>query len=288
MYMCKIYWDREQYGEVEALLRQSSEFCSDHPTWKLNVGHTFYIQDKKYREAIKYYEPFVSQTIGDTPSSSSSHQELDLLYPSSSTSILDISAIVLANLCVSYIMTSNNEKAEELMRRIEREEERVGGLSSADGSFLSSDAQPPSPKNTYHLCIVNLVIGTLYCSKGNYEFGISRIIKSMEPYNKKLNTDTWYYAKSCLLSLAENLAKHIFVVNDILFSDIVLFLEDIEAEGQDIKCHYLETEGKEEEEEKEEGKRPKKTTKKKKKGRKFKLISQEARELKRIYLKLRD
>ena len=68
----------------------------------------------------------------------------------------------------------------------------------------------------------------------------------------------------------------------------MLFLEDIEAEGQDIKCHYLETEGKEEEEEKEEGKRRKKTTKKKKKGRKFKLISQEARELKRIYLKLRD
>lgn len=41
----------------------------------------------------------------------------------------------------------------------------------------------------YHLCIVNLVIGTLYCSKGNYEFGISRIIKSLEPYNKKVNTN---------------------------------------------------------------------------------------------------
>ena len=27
---------------------------------------------------------------------------------------------------------------------------------------------------------------TLYCSKGNYEFGISRIIKSLEPYSKKV------------------------------------------------------------------------------------------------------
>lgn len=27
-------------------------------------------------------------------------------------------------------------------------------------------------KNYYHLCIVNLVIGTLYCAKNNYEFGI--------------------------------------------------------------------------------------------------------------------
>lgn len=36
------------------------------------------------------------------------------------------------------------------------------------------------------------MIGTLYCAKGNFEFGISRIIKSLEPYDKKLGTDTWY------------------------------------------------------------------------------------------------
>lgn len=27
---------------------------------------------------------------------------------------------------------------------------------------------------------------TLYCAKGNYDFGISRVIKSLEPYNKKV------------------------------------------------------------------------------------------------------
>lgn len=27
---------------------------------------------------------------------------------------------------------------------------------------------------------------TLYCAKGNYEFGISRVIKSLEPYNNKV------------------------------------------------------------------------------------------------------
>ena len=41
------------------------------------------------------------------------------------TGILEVTAIVLANLCVAYIMTSQNEEAEELMRAIEREEERV-------------------------------------------------------------------------------------------------------------------------------------------------------------------
>ena len=85
---------------------------------------------------------------------------------------MDVTAIVLANLCVAYIMTSQNEEAEELMRRIEKEEERV--------------AFEDVNKRTYHLCIVNLVIGTLYCSKGNYEFGISRIMKSLEPFNKKV------------------------------------------------------------------------------------------------------
>lgn len=58
------------------------------------------------------------------------------------------------------------------MRKIEKEEEQV--------SYDEPD------KKIYHLCIVNLVIGTLYCAKGNYEFGISRVIKSLEPYKQKV------------------------------------------------------------------------------------------------------
>lgn len=36
-----------------------------------------------------------------------------------------------------------------------------------------------------------------------FEFGITRIIKSLEPYPRKLESDTWFYAKRCLLALAE-------------------------------------------------------------------------------------
>ncbi len=60
-------------------------------------------------------------------------------------SILNVSAIVLANLCVSYIMTSQNEEAEELMRKIEKEEEQL--------------AYEDPDRKVFHLCIVNLVIG---------------------------------------------------------------------------------------------------------------------------------
>ena len=35
-------------------------------------------------------------------------------------------------------------------------------------------------------CDVLLHHSTLYCAKGNYEFGISRVIKSLEPYSRKV------------------------------------------------------------------------------------------------------
>ena len=43
-------------------------------------------------------------------------------------------------------------------------------------------------RKVYHLCIVNLVIGTLYCSKGNFEFGITRVIKVIISKKKMILT----------------------------------------------------------------------------------------------------
>jgi len=135
--------------------------------------------------------------------------------------LLSITAIVLANLCVSYIMTSQNADAEELMKCVEKEEERVA-------------IEEPT-KMTFHLCIVNLVIGTLYCAKGNYNFGVSRIVKSLEPFNKKLGTDTWFYAKRCMLSLIETLSKHMLVLPDTSFNELLNFLDAVEIHGKTIK-----------------------------------------------------
>lgn len=199
MAQAKIYWNLENYPMVEKIFRKSVEFCNDHDVWKLNVAHVLFMQENKYKEAIGFYEPIVKKHYDN---------------------ILNVSAIVLANLCVSYIMTSQNEEAEELMRKIEKEEEQ-----------LSYD--DPNRK-MYHLCIVNLVIGTLYCAKGNYEFGISRVIKSLEPYNKKLGTDTWYYAKRCFLSLLENMSKHMIVIHDSVIQECVQFLGHCELYGTNI------------------------------------------------------
>jgi tetratricopeptide repeat protein 30 len=185
-------------------------------------------QENKFKEAIRYYEPIIK-----------SHED----------NLLNVAAIVLANLCVSYIMTSQNEEAEELMRKIEKEEEMV-------------QIQDPE-KQCFHLCIVNLVIGTLYSAKGNFEFGISRVIKSLEPYSKKLETDTWYYAKRCFLALIENIAKHMITIKDASFSEILSFLEEAERHGKAIKTSFAE-------------------------GSSENTVAGEARIIKQMFLRLRD
>uniref|UniRef100_A0A673KUM0 Tetratricopeptide repeat protein 30 n=1 Tax=Sinocyclocheilus rhinocerous TaxID=307959 RepID=A0A673KUM0_9TELE len=206
MAQARIYWNRENYSMVEKIFHKSLEFCNEHDTWKLNVAHVLFMQDNKYKEAIGFYEPIVKKH----------YENVSLMLPN----ILNVSAIVLANLCVSYIMTSQNEEAEELMRKIEKEEEQI--------SYDDPD------KKIFHLCIVNLVIGTLYCAKGNYDFGISRVIKSLEPYNKKLGTDTWFYAKRCFLSLLENMAKHMIMLRDSVVQECIQFLEHCELYGKDV------------------------------------------------------
>jgi tetratricopeptide repeat protein 30 len=135
--------------------------------------------------------------------------------------LLEITAIVLANLCVSYIMTSQNADAEELMKCVEKEEDRIA-------------IEDPT-KQTFHLCIVNLVIGTLYCAKGNYNFGVSRIVKSLEPFQKKLGTDTWFYAKRCMINLIETLTKHMLVLPDSSYNELLNFLDAVEIHGKKVK-----------------------------------------------------
>jgi tetratricopeptide repeat protein 30 len=149
MAQARIYWDRENYAMVEKLFFQSAEFCSEHEVWKLNVAHVYFMQvwvclllirimigtlfivvltqyyykchpmrqfvvfcyfifiiiftlsitcqqESKFKDAIKHYEPIVKRL---------------------QDSLLDITAVVLANLCVSHIMSSQNDEAEDLMRR---------------------------------------------------------------------------------------------------------------------------------------------------------------------------
>lgn len=60
MQQAKIYWDMENYTQVEKIFRKSVEFCNEHEVWKLNVSHVLFMQGK-YKEAIGFYEPIVKK-----------------------------------------------------------------------------------------------------------------------------------------------------------------------------------------------------------------------------------
>lgn len=152
----------------------------------MNLAHAVYMQESKHQEAIALYEKLVTAY---------------------SDNLLKCETIVLANLCVSYILSKQNAKAEALIQKIEQHEQKA----------IATDPHT----QVFHLCIVNLVIGTLYCSKGNFEFGITLIIKSLDPVKDKLGTDTWYYTKRCLLALIEKIIKKSFELKEPFFSQII-------------------------------------------------------------------
>jgi len=255
MAQAKIYWNMQNYDQVEKILKQSAEFSSDHDVWKTNVAHVLFMQEK-YHAAVNYYEPIVSKN---------------------QDSLLNLTAIVIANYCVALIMVNLNPKAEDIISKLEREEEEREALiekyrdfapryDTGDPEYEAFLSIKDPEKPSYHSCIVNLVIGTLYCSKGQYEFGISRIIKSMEPMNKKLGEDTWYYSKRCFLSLIETLAKHMIILKDSTYTEILQFLDSAEEFGKNIQIAVGPLQSQEERNS----------------------VSYEARQLKRLFLKLID
>lgn len=60
MAQASIYWDLKNYAVIEKLLRKAGEFCSDHETWQLNLGHVLFMQESnKYPEAIELYKSII-------------------------------------------------------------------------------------------------------------------------------------------------------------------------------------------------------------------------------------
>jgi len=55
MQQCVIYWDMENYAQVEKILQRSVEFCMEDDTWKLSCAHVLFMQ-AKYKEAAEFYQ----------------------------------------------------------------------------------------------------------------------------------------------------------------------------------------------------------------------------------------
>lgn len=210
-------------------LNFSAEFCSESPLWRLHAAHVLFMRGDKYKEAAAFYEPIVRQNYHDILSVSAAVLGIFLDLFTLNHLFLIFCVLVfcpsnLGNLCVSYIMTSQNEEAEDLMRKVERAEELRG---NANGHCL-------------HLCIVNLVIGTLYCAKGNYEFGLSRIAHALDnaTAGARLCPDTWFYVKRCVLGLLTGLAKQTLVLPSVVIEEVLNLLYTCQMHGLAIPAVF--------------------------------------------------
>lgn len=199
MFQAKIFWDLGNYQLVELLLMKYMDYCLDNRTWKLNLAHTYYMQPSKMQDAINWYEPLV---LGEQ-------------------NLLDIEAIVVANLCVAYVTTDQNGRADTLINRLTDEE--------------AQKRKEDSNAKLYHLSIIHLVIGTLYCAHKNFEFGIDYVFKAFNPMHSKLNADTWFYAKKCLFEIIRSISLRSYIIPDDTLDHIIKFLDEVDKNGKKIE-----------------------------------------------------
>lgn len=68
MAQAKIYWNRENFQMVEKIFRKSMDVCNEYDTWKLNVAHVLFMQNK-YQEANGLYESIVKKHYDNVSSS---------------------------------------------------------------------------------------------------------------------------------------------------------------------------------------------------------------------------
>jgi tetratricopeptide repeat protein 30 len=196
----RISWEAKDFAKTEQVFAEHESYCKDNETFNMNIGHALFMQEGKYHEASKYYADIVYK-----------HKD----------NLNKVDIFVLANLSLCYIFTKQQDKAKKLIDTIKKHEEKAS--ENNPGVVL------------LHYCSVNLVIGTLYCSKGTFEFGLDLIIKNLYPINEKLGTDTWHYVKRCLLAFIEQLTKNQIVLKDKMFLEkLIDFLEDAQSHGKNI------------------------------------------------------
>lgn len=204
--LAAILWDNNQYERLENLLLRLDTSISATGRESLRrriwLAHTIFMQDTRYEECCHLYEKLLT------------------------TELLASDPIVLANLCVSYLLTGKNETAETLLKQLESEE--ASDLSSRLDTAQKVGDSRESPRLLSHSIIVNLIIGQLYCVKLNFNFGLTRIFKTLEPLDELLSSETWLICKQCILSLIDNHCKCMIFVGEDLFEQVISFLIDCE------------------------------------------------------------
>ena len=195
-------WKNKDLYKASEILKGSESVCRSNKSWHLNSGHVNFAlgENAALNESIRHYEYLVEQHANN---------------------LLDVPPVALANLCVAYVLTDRNDAAEAIIRRVEEEEQE------------DEERDDTAVNVTRHSCIINLVVGTLYAVKGNFEFGADRVCKSLEPFDVNLNEETWFHAKRCFLALASAISRCMYFESDVLMKDLTGFFRRVEAHASD-------------------------------------------------------
>lgn len=168
--LTKYFFDNNLTNDMNELLQLTAEYLHDTDDWNMHLGHFHYIS-KNFRDACISYAKVIDK------------------YETEPERLLKLPGVSLANFCVSLILTDQNEHAESVMHKVEEAEaaildERVSRTSSL---------------------VINTVLGHLYCSKGNWEFGIERIMAAVDSAAPALDEETWFYCKQSFMQLLDAL-----------------------------------------------------------------------------------
>lgn len=68
MAQAKIFWDMGNYIQVEKIFKKSIDFCRENEIWNLNVAHTVFMQENKFKDAVGFYEPIVKRKFDNVRS----------------------------------------------------------------------------------------------------------------------------------------------------------------------------------------------------------------------------
>lgn len=226
-YQGLLLWDAGHYQLLERLLARVKSILGDDELWKTNLAHTIFMQDTRYNECIQLYES-LSERVDQN-------------------SLLKVDADLLSCLCVAYVLTGRNGDAEALIKNVEAEEleslagraDRSGlaGLYNNGGGLDSGNDTDISDRfEASHLCRINLCIGTLYCVKNNYKFGLMRMFKSLEPLRDNLNSENWFNVKRCILALLDGHCKQMIWASDDILNLVVSFLKQCEKYGVQVEA----------------------------------------------------
>ncbi|KAH0571858.1 putative TPR repeat family protein [Spironucleus salmonicida] len=200
-----ILYNLKRYKGAYHIICQYEDLIEDHPSYKINQANILFANED-YADALEKYQEVVD-TLG---------QE----------NILDVPAIAVANLCVCYVLNSQNNLAEQLMQKVDTAQTQITNVS------------PESSNQLLHLSITNIVLGALYAINQNMPFGIRRIIAAMEPTSEKLSPDSWLYVKRPLVSLAEACSMNLGgPAEEQLIDHVLLFLDEVIKYGEEMSIN---------------------------------------------------